>query len=99
MLAGTLLAANLSGQSSEELKQKGIQGFEAGQFAAAKEAFKLLLQRVPCSENYAYEAIAELRMGEVRQAIAHSERAAELGYAPASAHYNLGLAYQLLANC
>jgi tetratricopeptide (TPR) repeat protein len=93
MLAGTFLAANLLGQSPEELKQKGIQAFEADQFAAAQEAFKLLVQRSPSGENYSYQAIAELRMGEVRQAIVHFERAAELGYAPASVHYNLGLAY------
>jgi tetratricopeptide (TPR) repeat protein len=93
ILAATLLAANLPGQSSQELKQKGIQAFEAGQFADAQEAFKLLVQREPSGENYSYEATAELRVGEVQQAIAHFQRAADLGYAPASLHYNLGLAY------
>jgi tetratricopeptide (TPR) repeat protein len=83
---------NLLGQSSEDLKQKGIKAFEAGQFAAAEATFKLLVQQDPSGENYSYQAVAELRTGEVKEAIAHFERAIELGYAPGSVHYNLGLA-------
>ena len=93
VLASTLLAANLLSQSLDELKQKGIRAFEAGEFAVAEETFKLLVQRDPSGENYSYQAIAELRTGEVQQAIAHFQRAVQLGYAPASVHYNLGLAF------
>src|SRR5208337_1655646 len=92
ILAGTLAAMNLLGQSSEDLKQKGIKAFEAGQFAAAEATFKLLVQQDPSGENYSYEAVAELRTREVQAAIAHFQRAIELGYAPGSVHYNLGLA-------
>lgn len=93
ILAGTLMAANLLGESLEELRQKGIQAFKAGEFATAEETFKLLVQREPSGENYSYLATAEMRTAEVHQAIAHFERAVQLGYAPASVHYNLGLAY------
>jgi tetratricopeptide (TPR) repeat protein len=93
ILAGVLAAASLPGQSPDELKQNGIKAFQAGQFAAAEEAFKLLVQRDPSGENYSYEAVSELRAGEIQAAITHFERAIELGYAPGSVHYNLGLAY------
>jgi tetratricopeptide (TPR) repeat protein len=92
ILASTLAAISLPGQTPEELKQEGIKAFEAGQFAAAQQTFKLLVQRDPSGENYSYEAVAELRAGEVQAAIAHFQRAIELGYAPGSVHYNLGLA-------
>jgi tetratricopeptide (TPR) repeat protein len=98
VLAGVLAAASLPGQSPDELKEKGIKAFQSGQFAAAEEAFKLLVQRNPSGENYSYEAVTELRTGEIQAAITHFERAIELGYAPGSVHYNLGLAYLKLGN-
>jgi predicted Zn-dependent protease len=87
------LAVNLLSQSLDELKQKGIQAFEAGDLAVAKETFRLLVQRNPSGENYSYRATVEFRGGEIQQAVADFQRAIQLGYAPGSVHYNLGLAY------
>ena len=92
VLTLTLVAINVRSQSPDELKQKGIQAFEAGQFAAAKDAFACLVQRDPSGANYSYQATAEMRTGEVQNAISHFRRAIELGYGPGSVHYNLGLA-------
>jgi len=93
ILAAALLAANLLGQSLDELRQKGIQAFQAGEFATAEETFRLMVQRDPTGVNYSYLATGEMRREEVPQARADFERAVQLGYAPASVHYNLGLAY------
>jgi tetratricopeptide (TPR) repeat protein len=98
ILASVLAGTTLLAQSPDELKQKGIKAFQAGQFAAAEEAFKLLVQRDPSGENYSYEAVTELSAGEIQAAITHFKRAIALGYAPGSVHYNLGLAYLRLGS-
>jgi tetratricopeptide (TPR) repeat protein len=93
ILACFLVAASLAAQSLSELKQRGMQAFEAGQFKVAKENFELLVRANPSGDNYASLAVAEFRLGEIQDAVGHFERAIKLGYAPASVHFNLGLAY------
>ena len=93
ILAGVLVTASLAAQSLGELKQRGIQAFEAGQFKVAKENFEALVRANPSGDNYASLAAAEFGMGEIQEAIGDFEHAIKLGFAPASVHFNLGLAY------
>ena len=87
LLAGSWAHA----QTSDDLRQRGIQAMHAQDFAAARQAFLQLAQRQPSADNYNYLATADAAAGEVEPAIAHLQKSIALGNRTASAHYNLGL--------
>lgn len=80
-------------QSIEDLVQRGIRAFKAGDFAQAQQIFSNCVQQQPSAENFNYLALSEWSSGHYDQALVHFQRSIRLGNDSARVHYNLGLAY------
>jgi len=100
MLAFLVLGAILPGclssgyaQSNDEILQRAISTFQAGDFSRAEQMFSLLVKQNPSAVNIGYLAMAEASNGELAKAIAHFRQSIELGNNSSSARYNLGIAY------
>lgn len=78
-------------QTTDDLRQQGIQAMQAHNFASARKAFQQLAERQPSADNYNMLATAEAAAGLVEPAIAHLRKSMQLGNHTAGAHYNLGI--------
>jgi tetratricopeptide (TPR) repeat protein len=78
-------------QTNDDLRQRANQAMQARDFAAARQALLLLVQREPSAENYNHLATAEAAAGQASLAIAHLQKSIQLGNRTASAYYNLGV--------
>jgi tetratricopeptide (TPR) repeat protein len=83
----------LRGDSSRALQQRGIEAFNARQFAVAERLFSALVQQDPSGVTYAYLASTEGALGKYSRAIVHFRRAIQLGNDTPVIRYNLALAY------
>ena len=96
LLAGMLTLgawpSSTLGQSPQELLQEGRRALQANDFKRAQQTFAELIKKDPSATTYAYLAVAELSTGDTAQAIAHFERARQLGNDSANMHYYWGLA-------
>jgi tetratricopeptide (TPR) repeat protein len=93
---GAMLASRLPAghaQSNDEILQRAISAFKAGDFSHAEQMFSLLVKQDSSAINVGYLAMAEASNGDLVQAIAHFQQSIQLGNATASARYNLGIAY------
>ena len=78
-------------QTNDDLRQRANQAMQARDYAAARQALLLLVQREPSADNYNHLATAEAAAGQVSLAIAHLRKSIQLGNRSASAYYNLGV--------
>ena len=78
-------------QSNNDLRQRANQAMQARDYAAARQALLLLVEREPSAENYNHLATSEAAAGQVSLAIAHLQKSIQLGNRSASAYYNLGV--------
>ena len=72
--------------------QDGRAALQANDFKRAEKTFAELVEKDPSATNYAYLAVAELSAGEAAQAIAHFQRARQLGNDSANLHFCLSTA-------
>jgi len=78
-------------QTNDDLRQRANQAMQARDYAAARQALLLLVEREPSADNYNHLASAEAAGGKVDLAIAHLQKSIQLGNRTASAYYNLGV--------
>jgi tetratricopeptide (TPR) repeat protein len=79
------------GQTNDDLRQRVNQAMQARDYAAARQALLLLVEREPSADNYNHLATAEAAGGQVKLAIAHLQKSVQLGNRTSSAYYNLGV--------
>jgi predicted Zn-dependent protease len=80
-------------QTPAELRQRGIQAFQAGQFAAAEHLFSQLAKEEPSAAAFNYLAAAEGSAGKFGLAINDFKRSIQLGNDTPYLRYDLALAY------
>ncbi len=78
-------------ETNDDLRQRAVQAMQAQDFAAARQALLLLVQREPSADNYNFLANAEAAGGQVNMAITHLQKSIQLGNRTAIAYYNLGV--------
>jgi tetratricopeptide (TPR) repeat protein len=78
-------------QTNDDLRERANHAMQAKDYAAARQALLLLIEREPSAENYNHLATAEAAAGQVSLAIAHLQKSIQLGNRTASAYYNLGV--------
>lgn len=78
-------------QTNDDLRHRANQAMQARDYAAARQALLLLVEREPSADNYNRLAAAEAAAGQVNPAIAYLQKSIQLGNRSVSAYYNLGV--------